>query len=203
MQTPELTLIVAATRSMGIGSHGSLPWSGLRKEMQYFVRVTSKAPPGTSNAVIMGRKTWHSIPPQFRPLKNRLNIVISRSSPTPSEEPSATSSLPREEGAQPTRVPSMEEALRRARDAHRVFVIGGAQIYDLALRSGAARRVLLTSVERDFDCDTFFPISLPGAPGWVRRSDEDLGRWTGQDVDSVSQCEGDVEYEFQMWEAEE
>ncbi|RDA90071.1 hypothetical protein CP533_2913 [Ophiocordyceps camponoti-saundersi (nom. inval.)] len=193
MQPPELTLIVAATRSMGIGSHGSLPWSGLRKEMQYFVRVTTQAPPGTSNAVIMGRKTWDSIPPKFRPLKNRHNIVISRSAPPLPDEPAP----PQE----PTRVSSMEDALRCARDAHRVFVIGGAQIYDVALRSHATRRVLLTSIERDFDCDTFFPISLPGAPGWVRRSDDELMRWTGQDMDSASVQEGDVKYEFQMWEA--
>ena len=46
MQAPELTLIVAATRSMGIGAHGSMPWAGsLRKEMQYFARVTSRPPP--------------------------------------------------------------------------------------------------------------------------------------------------------------
>lgn len=42
---PELTLIVAATRNMGIGAHGSMPWKGLRKEMQYFARVTTRLPP--------------------------------------------------------------------------------------------------------------------------------------------------------------
>lgn len=45
MQTPELTIIVAATRNMGIGLHGSMPWTGLRKEMQYFKRVTTRPPP--------------------------------------------------------------------------------------------------------------------------------------------------------------
>jgi dihydrofolate reductase len=72
-----LTLIVAATKSNGIGQNARLPWR-LPKEMAYFAQVTSNAPDGSSNAVIMGRNTWESIPKKFRPLKNRVNIVISR-----------------------------------------------------------------------------------------------------------------------------
>ncbi len=45
MQPLELTLVVAATRSMGIGAKGTMPWKGLRKEMQYFARVTTRVPP--------------------------------------------------------------------------------------------------------------------------------------------------------------
>jgi len=72
-----LTIVVAATRSNGIGvSTRGLPWR-LPAEMAYFVRVTSKAPTGKMNAVVMGRKSWESIPPKFRPLKDRLNVVIS------------------------------------------------------------------------------------------------------------------------------
>lgn len=72
-----LTLIVAATRTNGIGiSSRGLPWR-LSAEMAYFVRVTSAAPAGKTNAVVMGRKSWESIPTKFRPLKNRLNVVIS------------------------------------------------------------------------------------------------------------------------------
>ncbi|UKZ63451.1 uncharacterized protein TrAtP1_004681 [Trichoderma atroviride] len=69
MTTPELTLIVAATRSMGIGFQGTMPWKGLKKEMQYFARVTTRVPTSSQtiqNAVIMGRKTWDSIPPQIQ-----------------------------------------------------------------------------------------------------------------------------------------
>jgi dihydrofolate reductase len=72
-----LTIIVAATKSNGIGQNSQLPWR-LAKEMAYFARVTSNAPAGASNAVIMGRNTWESIPTKFRPLKNRVNIVVSR-----------------------------------------------------------------------------------------------------------------------------
>lgn len=73
-----LTIIVAATKSNGIGQNGHLPWK-LSKELKYFARVTSDAPEGKQNAVIMGRNTWESIPTKFRPLPKRLNIVLSHS----------------------------------------------------------------------------------------------------------------------------
>jgi dihydrofolate reductase len=73
-----LTLILAATPTLGIGRAGTLPWPQLRKEMAYFKRVTSRVVGGSSsggrercNAVVMGRKTWESIPPRFRPLEGR------------------------------------------------------------------------------------------------------------------------------------
>lgn len=70
------TLIVAHDSSRGIGKNGSLPWK-LSKEMKYFAAATTAAPSGLQNAVIMGRTTWESIPARFRPLKDRVNIVLS------------------------------------------------------------------------------------------------------------------------------
>jgi dihydrofolate reductase len=72
-----LTIIVAATKSNGIGQKSLLPWR-LPKEMAYFARVTSAAPNGKMNSVIMGRKSWESIPKKYRPLKERVNVVVSR-----------------------------------------------------------------------------------------------------------------------------
>lgn len=72
-----LTIIVAATKANGIGQNSRLPWQ-LPKEMKYFAKVTSTAPEGERNAVIMGRNTWESIPTKHRPLPNRVNIVTSR-----------------------------------------------------------------------------------------------------------------------------
>ncbi|TFY66935.1 hypothetical protein EVG20_g4156 [Dentipellis fragilis] len=71
-----LTLIVAATTANGIGKNAGLPWR-LPNEMAYFARTTTRAPAGTANAVIMGRNTWESIPPRFRPLPGRVNVVVS------------------------------------------------------------------------------------------------------------------------------
>ena len=70
-----LTLVVAATYTNGIGQGSRLPWR-LPSEMAYFARVTKAAPPEYANAVIMGRKTWESIPKSRRPLVDRANVVI-------------------------------------------------------------------------------------------------------------------------------
>jgi dihydrofolate reductase/thymidylate synthase len=76
-----LQLVVAATRNgFGIGKDGTLPWK-LPGDMAYFKELTirTRGESGVQNAVIMGRRTWDSIPPKFRPLKGRINIVLSRS----------------------------------------------------------------------------------------------------------------------------
>ena len=71
-------LVVAATRKLGIGKAGSMPWK-LPGDMAYFKEITSRtADPGKQNAVIMGRKTWESIPSKFRPLPGRINVVLTR-----------------------------------------------------------------------------------------------------------------------------
>ncbi|KAK8090018.1 hypothetical protein PG997_004979 [Apiospora hydei] len=210
----ELTLVVAATRDMGIGRAGTLPWTGLRKEMAYFARVTKRLPadaqPPAMNAVIMGRKTWDSIPTKFRPLKGRLNIVISRSHP---EDAPAAVDVEKE----PVKVSSLAQALEYLKTqtqqtqtaAAKAFVIGGAQIYGASLALPEARRVLLTRVMDDFECDTFFPLRL--SPGeqeekdkdgkkWAQRSKEELDAWTGETVPEGVQEENGTKYEFQMWE---
>lgn len=216
----ELTLVLAATRDMGIGLNGGLPWTGLKKEMAYFARVTKRLPsqltgtPKALNAVIMGRKTWDSIPPKFRPLKGRLNIVISRSvssAPSPSE-----TKLKSEEG--PVMASSLEQAINYLRlcqqqeqedqqKVGKVFVIGGGQIYGAALElpKDVTKRILLTRVlSPRFDCDIFFPLELKEEGGqeeeWVRKSKKELDEFVGEEVAEGVQVENGTEYEFQMWE---
>ncbi|KAI8635051.1 dihydrofolate reductase [Xylariaceae sp. FL1651] len=211
----ELTLVVAATRNMGIGRNGTLPWTGLKKEMAYFARVTRRLPssadpvqsPPAMNAVIMGRKTWDSIPPKFRPLKGRLNIVISRSH---AESPAQDINAEKEA----VKVSSLEQAIKYLRSSStamqtgKVFVIGGAQIYSAALQLKEARRVLLTRVMSDFDCDTFFPLELSGSSTesdssggkWVKKSKDELYQWVGEAVPEGLQEENQTQYEFQLWE---
>jgi dihydrofolate reductase len=210
MSPRELTLIVAATSKMGIGRGGALPWTGLKKEMAYFARVTKRASPGvgtsskgemptltalqTTNAVIMGRKTWESIPPKFRPLKDRTNVVIRR-----------TPELNAEGG---TVVGSVEGAIQAAGNTEvgRAFIIGGAQIYKAALERKEAKRILLTRVLTDFECDTFFPVQLDETgkiAGWERKSKEELDSWVGEHVAVGIQEENDTRYVFEMWEKTE
>jgi dihydrofolate reductase len=144
----------------------------------------------TTNAVIMGRKTWESIPPRFRPLKDRTNIVISRE-------------LKSESASGGVVVNSIDQAIKSEGGAEKAFVIGGAQIYKEVLQKQQAKRILLTRVLTDFDCDTFFPIYLDAGgkgEGWERKSKEELDRWVGETVPEGVQEEEGTRYVFEMWE---
>ncbi|KAK3990659.1 dihydrofolate reductase [Cladorrhinum sp. PSN332] len=226
MPPQDLTLILAAAgTSMGIGRNGTLPWTGLKKEMAYFARVTKRLPrhpvssvssgPTTTtttakNAVIMGRKTWDSIPEKYRPLAGRLNVVISRSAN------GGIGNAPEVREKGDVWVSSLEKAVEflgekeRRGEVGRVFVIGGGQVYGEAVRSGLGRRVLLTRIEGEGDkwgCDTFFEERLvedgsgSGKGGrWVRREQEEMDEFVGEEVPRGRQEENGTGYEFEMWE---
>ncbi|KAK0531562.1 hypothetical protein OC835_003625 [Tilletia horrida] len=141
-----LTIVVAVSPNNGIGVGGTLPWR-LAREMAYFKHVTSHVAPSASasagssgssggkNAVIMGRNTWESIPPRFRPLGGRVNVVISGT---------ATAEELGIDKAQDTHLfasPQAALAYLRERSASqslsRVFLMGGAQLYAQALQAAA------------------------------------------------------------------
>jgi len=206
-----LTLIVAATKDLGIGRDGGLPWPQLKKEMAYFARVTKRPSPETPksiNAVVMGRKTWDSIPPKFRPLKGRLNVVISRSM-RKEDSPAGPDG--------PLIVSGIEEALKildkrdeKTSDSEQsigdIFVIGGSSVYDSAFSLPQTNRVLLTKIKQpDFTCDTFFPLDLDSEQakedGWQRKTWDDLVRFAGGEAGNDEHVkEGDVEWEYCMYE---
>jgi len=129
-----LSIIAAVARNGCIGRGNALPFD-LPEDQRHFRRVTMDAP------VIMGRKTWDSLPPQFRPLPGRRNIVVTRNRQW--------------QAAGAEAVASLDEALARVLDAPRAFVIGGAELYRQALP--IADELVLTEIDRDFDGDTFFP----------------------------------------------
>ena len=150
----------------------------------------------TMNTVIMGRKTWDSIPPKFRPLKDRTNIVISRGDPraVAEGEKIVTNSLSQAANS---------AEIHAASSPSRLLVIGGAQIYKASLDTKEAKRILLTRVLGEFECDTFFPVMLGEdgkATGWERKSKGDLDRWTGETVPEGIQEENGTRYVFEMWE---
>jgi dihydrofolate reductase len=141
-----LTLVAAVERDGGLGRDGDLPWT-VPADLRHFERFTrATQAPGARNAVIMGRATWDSIPARYQPLRGRLNIVLSRA---------PALSLP--EGALHAR--DLDAAIGLARDARveRIFVVGGAQIYALALAHPACREAVLTRIDGSFACDTFMP----------------------------------------------
>ncbi len=140
-------IVVAADQQGGIGRGSELPWH-LPHDTKFLKRITTEtSAPNLRNAVIMGRKTFETIPRRFRPLKKRLNVVLTRN---------AAYEVP--DGAVP--VGSLDEAVAHiCEDAsvQRAFVLGGGEIYQLAIDMPACRRIYLTRVEGDFDCDAFFP----------------------------------------------
>ncbi|KAL1951892.1 hypothetical protein VTO73DRAFT_1041 [Trametes versicolor] len=210
---PRLTIVVAATRNNGIGRAATLPWR-LPKEMSFFRQITSAAPEGSMNAVVMGRATWESIPKKFRPLPKRLNIVISRNTqyelmPSDAETPQASVYLQ-------SSVDSVTERLSQPqtieKPLYRSFVVGGAHIYRATLELPPSSetfvdRILLSRVLSPAfeDCDVFFPDFLAensteaGQSGWMRASHEEFKEWAGFDVPEGVQEENGVQYEFQMW----
>jgi dihydrofolate reductase len=132
-----LTLIVARARNGAIGKGNTIPWHA-PEDLAAFQRET------TGGALIMGRRTWESLP--FRPLKNRLNIVVT-SDPTVWE----------------TTAPTPEAAIALALEAGhtRLYGIGGSAIYRALLP--LAHRLLVTEVDLTIsDADAFFPAFNEG-----------------------------------------
>mmetsp|Transcript_83287 Transcript_83287/g.231842 ORF Transcript_83287/g.231842 Transcript_83287/m.231842 type:complete len:500 (-) Transcript_83287:292-1791(-) len=149
-----LSVIVAATSRGGIGKDGALPWT-LPEDMAHFKKVTTALPPGAvdrSNAVIMGRKTWESIPEKFRPLPGRVNVVLTKAC----EDASYVSPFPADVLVASS-VASAMSRLSAREDMEEVFVIGGAGAYKEAVEMPSCARVFLTRVGKDIDCDAFFP----------------------------------------------
>lgn len=127
-----LTLVVARARGGAIGRDNTIPWHA-PEDLAAFQRET------TGGALIMGRRTWESLP--FRPLKNRLNIVVS-SDPTVWETVAPT--------------PEAALALAQAAGHSRIYGIGGSAIYRALMP--VAHRLLVTEVALDVpDADAFFP----------------------------------------------
>ncbi len=134
----KLSLIVAAADNNVIGKDNKMPWH-ISEDFKHFKEITMGKP------CIMGRKTYESILEQLgKPLPNRTSIAISRSGF-------------KHEGA--TSAPSLEEAITKAKELTQdeVMVIGGAQIYKLALENGLVDRIYMTRVHQSPEGDAFFP----------------------------------------------
>lgn len=131
MSLPRVTLIVAVARNGVIGRNGKLPWR-LPEDLAFFKRTTMGSP------IIMGRRTWESI---GRPLPGRRNIVVSRSKEftAPGAEVAA----------------DLDAALALCAGTPEAFVIGGAQLYAVALPR--AQQLVITEIDADFEGDTYWP----------------------------------------------
>lgn len=151
---PTVVLIAAVARDGAIGKDNALPWH-LPEDLAHFRRQTQGAP------VVMGRHTWDSLPPKFRPLPGRRNIVVTRQ--------------PDWQAAGAERAASLAAAVSLAADAPRVFVIGGAMLYRQAL--SMADELMLTEVDHAYpDADAHFPA-------WERAAFDEVSREDHAGVD--------------------
>ncbi|MFN5178050.1 dihydrofolate reductase [Limnohabitans sp.] len=130
----KLHLIFARSRNGVIGHNNRMPWH-LPEDLAHFKQVTQGHP------VIMGRKTWDSLPPRFRPLPGRRNIVISRQAHWQGDGAACAASL--------------AQALALCGDATDAWVIGGAEIYRLA--EPLATTAVVTEIDADFEGDALAP----------------------------------------------
>lgn len=141
----------------GIGIQNRLPWKHIKEDISFFYKKTTetnnifKNKNPTINAIIMGRKTWDSLPPKYKPLKNRINIVLTKNK----NKDVLTAS-------------SLKEALDicyRNSSINDIFVIGGQNVYEEAIKHPECKNIYLTKIIQPslVDCDTFFPE----IPPWV------------------------------------
>lgn len=127
-------IIVAHNDNNVIGHNNSIPWRN-KEDMMLFKALT------TNNTVVMGRKTWDSLPK--KPLPNRVNIVVSRQDLQSTDEVSY--------------VKTLQEAINHPKVKGNVYIIGGAQLYELALTSGVVDEIELSLIPGTHEGDVFFP----------------------------------------------
>lgn len=184
----KFAIIAAADEKMGIGIDNKLPWR-LKGDLKYFSDVTTLTAPGKINAVIMGRKTWESLPEAHRPLKERVNVVLSRGGHELIEgEPNWVLKANSYTKDSANIAASLDEALyelEKIDEIDKVFVIGGASLYVQAIAHPDCESIYLTEVKGEFRCDAFFPY----IPDTILRKTSE----------SKEQSEGEIRYRFVVY----
>ena len=135
-----INLIVAYNNNYAIAQNGKIPWY-VSEDFKHFKRTTE------FHSIIMGRKTWETLPKQ--PLPSRLNIVLTR------DPDSASEKFP-----EVYFTDDLSMAFRRAlliNPDQDIFIIGGEQIYNVALRSNVVEKVIASEIDEDTSGDQFFP----------------------------------------------
>lgn len=141
-------IIVAIDQKGGIGKGNTIPWH-LSADLKHFAAVTKKTQdPLKQNALIMGANTWRSLPETYRPLPGRLNIVLNRE----------------KDLAVPAGVEifsSVEDVftfIEKQKGIEQTFVIGGGQLYNSMIELPGCKKLYITHILHDYECDVFFPI---------------------------------------------
>ncbi len=147
------SIVVAIDEQRGIGLDNKLPWH-LPGELKHFRELTTSTnDPHKKNVVVMGRKTWDSLPEKYRPLPNRINAILSTSENLDLPEGciKANSFITLFEML---RLPNLKSQVES------VFIIGGAGIYEQSLHLTNCEKLFITHICKTFSCDAFFPSFL-------------------------------------------
>lgn len=137
----KFNIIVCCDKKRGIAKNGNIPWN-LPEDLKFFKNTTTTTfNPKKQNAVIMGRKTYESLPDKYKPLPDRLNIVISNTL-------KGTEGIHIESNFYNARV-----YLEARDDIEEIFVIGGGVLYKTAMQSADIEGIYFTQIMKDFECD--------------------------------------------------
>ena len=147
-------IIVAMDEKGGIGKSGNMPWH-LPSDLKHFKEITSATclmtDTGVSkekkNVVVMGRKTWDSVPEEFRPLSDRSNVVLTKNKDIQFPDGVIVAHS----------FEDIQRQLDKKSNVGEVFVIGGQQIFEAAIKHSMCFKIYATHIDGDFQCDTFFP----------------------------------------------
>lgn len=223
MSPTKFVAVAAITKEWGIGSHGNLPWHPRRLhfDMAFLKYVTTHRSrlreaggvefvkgeeEGEKNIVIMGRKTWESIPAQFRPMDKRINIIITSK---PEEMACEISNM-----SKVLAVRSFGEAVDAAsRFGGQIFILGGSSVYEAALKDPRCEAVFITKLQEHppMPCNVLFPGHLLMSEGYHRSANITATCWqilsptlpksSKAQYDGQLDCvhEGDIDYSIELW----
>ena len=159
-----MNIIVATCLNDGIGYKNSLPWN-FRSDLKYFAKLTKG---NGNNAIVMGKNTWNSLP--FHPLPKRENLILS-------------TTLNKENNKNCFK--NIEELKNHINNSNydETWIIGGSNIYEQFINDKDVKRIYITKINKEYECDTFFP----------KFSDD------YQLIKNTTQIENDVTLEFKIY----
>ncbi len=191
---PQFKMIVALCRGGGIGYQGTLPWSKIERDLRFFSEMTRSSTFPYNSAVVMGRKTWESIPATAQPLPFRDNFVVSalhdhdhdRDAPAPEHTTGVTF------------IKNLSEMHSYASNYDVVWFIGGASIYEQVLASSSSSSssplfpvddIYITFVDESYEHDTAFPLmyQYESIEEWQSLQNDRVNRaiWCWTDTESI------------------
>lgn len=201
----KINAIVAMCNSNnGIGINGTLPWK-IAKDLKFFAQITKFTKDKSKmNAVILGRKTWFSLPAVYRPLPNRINIIISNTINDKKDLQANTKANLNDIHICHSYSDAIElvNTTALANQIESIYVIGGAQIYKSAFEYKYFNRLYLTRVFLDFVCDTFLePANFLDSFNKITEIDKNGvdENLNGYDVNTIEK-EAGIEFCFEIYE---